>query len=39
MPIRTLSPVLVSQTNVGCDAAAWLPSGVVATVTPFNHQE
>nr|QWL72734.1 hypothetical protein HQ396_00885 [Aeromonas hydrophila] len=39
MPIRTLSPVLASQTSVGCDAAAWLPSGVVATVTPFNQQE
>ena len=39
MPIRTLSPVLASQTSVGCDAVAWLPSGVVATVTPFNQQE
>ncbi len=39
MPIRTLSPVLASQTSVGCDAAARLPSGVMATATPFNQQE
>ncbi|MDX7757833.1 hypothetical protein [Aeromonas hydrophila] len=39
MPIRTLSPVLASQTSVGCDTAAWLSSGAVATATPFNHQE
>lgn len=39
MPIRTLSPALVSQTSVGCDAAARFPFGVVATATPFNQQE
>ncbi len=39
MPIRTLSPVLASQTSVGCDAATWLAFGAVATVTPFNQQE
>lgn len=39
MLIRTLSPVLASQTSVGCDAVAWLSSGVVATATPFNQQE
>jgi|AACY02.2.fsa_nt_gi hypothetical protein len=39
MPIRTLSPALVSQTSVGCDAAAWLSSGAVATAIPFKQQE
>ncbi len=39
MPIRNLSPVLASQTSVGCDTAARLPSGAVATATPFNQQE
>ncbi len=39
MPIRTLSPVLASQTSVGCDTAARLSSGAVATATPFNQQE
>ncbi len=39
MPIRTLSPVLASQTSVGCDAAARLPFEAVATVIPFNQQE
>lgn len=39
MPIRTLSPVLASQTNAGCDTAAWLPVGAVATAIPFNQQE
>lgn len=39
MPIRNLSPVLASQTSVGCDTAAWLSSGAVATATPFNLQE
>ncbi|MGL6525674.1 hypothetical protein ACSZNV_12130 [Aeromonas hydrophila] len=39
MPIRTLSPALVSQTSVGCDTAARFPFGAVATATPFNQQE
>lgn len=39
MPIRNLSPVLASQTSVGCDMAVWLPSGEVATAIPFNQQE
>lgn len=39
MPIRNLSPVLANQASVGCDTAAWLSSGVVATTTPFNQQE
>ncbi|AZU47280.1 hypothetical protein C3B79_1502 [Aeromonas hydrophila] len=39
MPIRNLSPVLASQTRVGCDAVVWLSSGAVATATPFNQQE
>ncbi len=39
MPIRILSPVLASQTSVGCDTAAWLSSGAIATATPFNQQE
>ncbi len=39
MPIRSLSPVLASQTSAGCDAGAWLPAGVVATAIPFNQQE
>lgn len=39
MPIRTLSPVLASQTSVGCDTAAWLAFGAVATAIPFNQQE
>ncbi|CAJ1796939.1 hypothetical protein HLBENOHH_00943 [Aeromonas dhakensis] len=39
MPIRTLSPVLASQTSAGCDAAAWRPVGAVATAIPFNQQE
>ncbi len=39
MPIRSLSHVLASQTSVGCDRAAWLSSGAIATATPFNQQE
>ncbi|AZU47279.1 hypothetical protein C3B79_1501 [Aeromonas hydrophila] len=39
MPIRTLSPALVSQTSVGCDAVARFPFGAVATATPFKQQE
>ncbi|CAJ1833945.1 hypothetical protein CKOHBEJN_00918 [Aeromonas hydrophila] len=39
MPIRNLSPVLASQTSVGCDAAARFSSGAIATATPFNQQE
>ncbi|WP_279452328.1 hypothetical protein [Aeromonas dhakensis] len=39
MPIRTLSPVLASQTSAGGDTAAWLPVGAVATAIPFNQQE
>ncbi len=39
MPIRNLSPVLASQTSVGCDTAAWLSFGAIATATPFKQQE
>ncbi|MCS3766014.1 hypothetical protein HNP12_000053 [Aeromonas hydrophila] len=39
MPIRTLSPVLASQTSMGCDTAAWLSSGAIATATLFYQQE
>lgn len=39
MPIRTLSPVLASQTSAGGDTAAWRPVGAVATAIPFNQQE
>lgn len=39
MSIRSLSPVLASQTSAGCDAAAWRPVGTVATAIPFNQQE
>ncbi len=39
MPIRTLSPVLASQTSVGCDTVAWFSFGAGATATPFNQQE